>query len=135
MRIATGLLLSVLASGCASMSSPEPLPFLPLLAPPPPGTETIAHTALISGRLVVERGCVRLAHRDRSTTMIWHRGTELGRDRSGLFLRETHNGQVVRFGVQTGFGGGEMPQRHVEEAYPDVAQRCGPPYASGWISD
>lgn len=130
MRIATGLLLSALVSGCASVPGSEPLPFLPLLAP---RMDEIALTAAVTGRLVVERGCVKLAHGERTTTVIWERGTELARDASGLFLRETHSGRVVRFGVETQFGGGQQSESYTAQAYPEVARRCGPPYASGWI--
>jgi hypothetical protein len=135
MKIAIGLLMSTLLLGCASADPNEPLPFLPMLAPPPPGTHEIRYTAAQTGKLVVEKGCVKIMSGRHAETVLWHQGTELGRDASGLFLRETHSGQVVRFGTTTTFGGGNLPEDYVARAYPELAQRCGPPYGSGWIGD
>ena len=53
MKIAIGLLMSALLLGCVSAAPNEALPFLPMLAPPPPGTEEIMLTASLTGRLVV----------------------------------------------------------------------------------
>ncbi|MCE7033457.1 hypothetical protein LY625_12685, partial [Lysobacter sp. GX 14042] len=85
--------------------------------------------------LVVERGCVRVASPDgiRARTVLWHRGTELGKDSTGYYLRNAGTRTIYHFGNQISFGGGEMPSDWAERGYPEVAERCAPPYASGWL--
>lgn len=91
--------------------------------------------ARASGTLEMVRGCVRVADAGPSgfTTVLWHRGTELGRDGSGYFLRNAHTGTIYRFGQRIEFGGGEASREWIERQYPKIAKRCGPPYASGWL--
>lgn len=81
------------------------------------------------------RGCVRVAGAGSSgfTTVLWHRGAELERDGSGYFLRNAHTGAIYRFGQRIDFGGGQASREWIERQYPEIAKRCGPPYASGWL--
>ena len=121
-------------AGCTT-SPPEGLAFLPKLEPPPAGFDQIRLTGRSTGTLKVVRGCVRVAL-DRSpgfTTVLWHPGTELHRDRFGYFLRNADTGSVYRFGERIDFGGGTSSRESIEQHYPDIAERCGPPYASGWL--
>jgi hypothetical protein len=94
-------------------------------------------TASSSGVLKIVRGCVRVSagQPSRLVTVLWHRGTELHRDQAGYFLRESYSGATYRFGERFEFGGGTASQDWIEREYPDVAKRCGPPYASGWLPD
>ncbi|RDZ26167.1 hypothetical protein [Lysobacter silvisoli] len=136
MKPAVMVSIGLLLAACAGTAEHQtPLPYLPREAPPPPGTVGIALTAGYVGRLLVERGCVKLDGGRRRTTMLWTPGTTIGRDARGLFLRESHAGGVVRFGAKIHIGGGELPEQFVARAYPEVVQRCGGPYAQGWISD
>lgn len=127
------LLLSL--SGCAGL--PGGKPFLPLLDPPEPGRDEIYLTAALGGVPVIERGCVRIhsPSADRSRTVFWHRGTELGRDAQGYYLRNAKTGTLYRFGTLISFGGGEMPPEWATQKYPEAVRRCGPPYASGWLPE
>lgn len=126
--------LLVIASGCAALPAAGD-PFLPLLDPVPAGQEEIYLTAALGGVPVIERGCVKIAAPGElgSRTVLWHRGTALGRDVDGYYLRNTKTGTVYRFGEPIAFGGGEMPREWAARGYPEVAARCGPPYASGWL--
>ena len=124
----------LVAAGCAARVGSGEI-FLLLLDPAPAGQDEIYLTAALGGVPVVERGCVRIASPsgDRSRTVLWHRGTELGRDATGYYLRNAKTGTLYRFGQKISFGGGEMPQEWAERGYPEIAKRCGPPYASGWL--
>lgn len=109
-------------------------PFLPLLDQVPEEQDEVFLTAALGGVPVVEQGCVRITSSEGATrTVLWHRGTELGRDATGYFLRNTATGTAYHFGQQMVFGGGEMPKDWAERGYPEIAKRCGPPYASGWL--
>lgn len=122
-------------SGCASPPH-DGAAYLPQLDAPQQGAEEIYLTAAFSGTLTMVRGCVKVASDTTPgiTTVIWHRGTELHQDRSGYFLRNSRTGAIYRVGQRIEFGGGEMPQKWTERQYPEVSKRCGPPYASGWLS-
>lgn len=136
MKIAAVASIGLLSAACAGTGERAgSLPYLPMEAPPAPGTVGIALTARYVGRLVVEHDCVKLDGGRQRTTLLWAPGTTIGRDSAGLFLRESHTGAVVRFGTELHVGGGEMPEDVVARAYPEVAQRCGGPYAQGWIPD
>lgn len=130
------LLISLFAAiaGCVGLRSAAE-PFLPLLAPPPPGQEEIFLLAALGGVPVIHRGCVRIKGSPSGSirTVLWHQGTELGRDTDGYFLRNAKTGSVYRFGQVISFGGGAMPAERAAARYPDVVRRCGPPYASGWL--
>ncbi|MFX1724038.1 hypothetical protein [Stenotrophomonas sp. AS1] len=127
-------ILFVAISGCAAVLGGGE-PFLPLLNPPPPGQEEVYLTAALGGVPVIERGCVRIASPagDRSRTVLWHRGTELGKDSQGYYLLNARTGTRYRFGTVIAFGGGEMPADWAAQSYPEAVRRCGPPYASGWL--
>jgi hypothetical protein len=127
----------LLLAGCASNQVAQPLPFFPQVAPPPPGLEEVWLTAAIDGKLVVENGCVKVRSpkAQQSSTVLWYQGIDLGRDKVGLFLRNSHTGNVTRFNVQAKFGGGSASAEHIRRDYPEVARRCGPPYAFGYPTD
>ena len=132
--VASAALGLLLLTSCVVRSVESPLPYLPRVATPPDGAEQVMLAGLISGKLVVDKGCVKI-RRGRSshfTTVLWYKGTELGRDQKGLFLRETTSGNVVRFGSPAYFGGGDASQEHIEQAYPEVARLCGGPFAFGY---
>lgn len=133
-RFALFALAASALAGCRTASPDGPV-FLPLLDPPASGFDEIRLTAGYAGALVVDRGCVRVAAASGGEvlTVVWHRSTELGRGASGLMLRNAHTGRVYPFGQPIRFGGGEMARDFAERQYPEVAARCGPPYASGWL--
>lgn len=135
-RFALFAFVASAVAGCRT-ASPDGAVFLPLLDPPATGLEEVRLTAAYSGSLVVDRGCVRVAGRSGhgALTVLWHRGTELGRDASGPVLRNAHSGRVYPFGRPIRFGGGEMSRDFAERQYPAIAERCGPPYASGWLPE
>ncbi len=120
--------------GCAVVPSNSE-PFLPMLNRPELGQDEIYLTAALGGILVLERGCVRIAtpSSNQSRTVLWHQGTELGRDAQGYYLRNAKTGTRYRFGTQISFGGGEMPPEWAAQGYPEVARRCDPPYSTGWL--
>ena len=124
--------------GCASHQVTQPLPFFPQAAPPlPGGLKEVRLLMGFGGELVVENDCVKLRYRkgQQSTTVIWHQGLELGRDKIGLFIRNSHTGGITRFNVPVKVGGGDALPEYVQRAYPEVARRCGPPYALGYPAD
>ncbi len=124
--------------GCASNQVAQPLPFFPQLAPPlPGGLKEVRLLAAFGGKLVVENDCVKLRYREgqKSTTVLWYQGIELRRDKLGLFLRSSHTGKVTRFNVPVAIGGGQASPEYIQRAYPEVARRCGPPYALGYPAD
>ena len=127
-------LLLVALAACASNRANTPLPFFPQAAPQPPGLEEIWLLAAYRGEVIVEKGCVKLrsAGGARTTTMLWYQGIELAQDEAGLFLRGGPGGKITRFNTLSDFGGGEAQREHVERDYPEVARRCGPPYAYGY---
>ena len=127
-------ILFIAVSGCAAVPR-RGEPFLPLLKPPPAGLEEVYLTAALRGIPVIERGCVRIASPagDRSRTVLWHQGTELGRDSQGYYLRNDRTAARYRFGSLVVFGGGEMPAEWAAQSYPEAVRRCGPPYSSGWL--
>jgi hypothetical protein len=134
-KILASVGLSVLAlAGCASHQAGAPLPFFPQAAPAPPGLDEVWLTAAFSGQVVIEKGCVKVRSPGarHGTTVLWYQGIALDRDESGLFLRVVHNGKVTRFDTPSQFGGGDVGTDDVETSYPDVARRCGPPYAYGY---
>ena len=135
-RIPLLALAVLLAAACSSLTSTD-VAFLPKLDPPRPGLDDVRLTGAFSGVLVVERGCVRLLGRTPSslTTVLWHNETELHRDGSGYFLRNSLTGTRYQFGRPIAFGGGQAQQEWIERQYPEVAKRCGPPYASGWLAE
>lgn len=121
------------------ISCREPLtgsPLFPRLMPPSPGTDEVFLTGGITGVLVIDHDCVRLRTvGGTSTTVLWHRGIALEHDSNGYLIRHANTGRTFRIGETLRLGGGGMPQRQVQAQYPEVAQRCGPPYASGWLPD
>jgi len=119
---------------CSSDRVSSSLPFFPQVAPQPPGSEELWLLAAYRGKLVVENGCVRLRPLEgtHSTTVLWYQGIELDRDKSGLLLRGGRSGKITRFNTLSEFGGGEAPAEYIERDYPEVARRCGPPYAFGY---
>lgn len=131
LAIATSILV---LAGCAARHVAAPLPFFPRLAPPAPGLAEIWLTAAFDGRLVVEDGCVKVhpSNAQRSVTVLWHQDIELRRDTKGLFLLTPRNGHVTRFDVPANFGGGLVSAARIQQTYPEVARRCGPPYAYGY---
>ena len=132
-RLGYCILLLALCGCAATSGSGEP--FLPLFNPAPPGQEEVYLTAALGGIPVIERGCVRVASPtgDGSQTVLWHQGTELGKDSQGYYLRNAKTGARYRFGTTISFGGGEMPAEWAAQGYPEVVRRCGPPYSSGWL--
>jgi hypothetical protein len=125
------ILLALVA--CASNQASSPLPFFPQVAPQPPGLDEVWLLAAYRGEVIVENGCVKLRSPDGtlSTTVLWYQGVELDRDESGLLLRGP-GGSITRFNTLSEFGGGEASPEYVERDYPEVARRCGPPYAYGY---
>lgn len=121
-------------AGCASNQVAQPLPFLPQAALQPPEIGEVWLTAAFNGKLVVESDCVkvRAPKSRRSTTVLWYQGMELHRDKEGLYLRSAHTGNIARFNVPVEFGGGSASAEHIQNTYPEVARRCGPPYAYGY---
>jgi len=134
MRRLRYFVLAIALSGCAAVPHRDQ-PFLPLLNSPEPGQEEIYLTAALGGVPVIQRGCVRIKSQfgDASRTVLWHRGTELVKDSTGYYLRNSKTGTLYRFGTNISFGGGEMPQEWAERLYPEATRRCGPPYSSGWL--
>ena len=126
------VLLALVA--CASHQAGLPLPFFPQVAPQPPGLDEVRLLGAYRGELIVENGCGKLRSPDgtHSTTVLWHQGVALERDESGLLFRSSPAGSITRFNTLSEFGGGEASPEYVERDYPEVAQRCGPPYASGY---
>lgn len=124
-------------TGCVSNQVAQPLPFLPQVALQPPEIGEVWLTAAFDGKLMVESDCVkvRAPKAQRSTTVLWYQGMELHRDKEGLYLRSAHTGEIARFNVPVEFGGGSASAEHIRQAYPEVARRCGPPYAYGYLAD
>ena len=129
--------VALLLFGCAHSQPEHPRPFFPQLASPPPGLEEVWLTAAFEGTLVVADGCVKVRSLDGQldTTVLWYQGIELVRDKSGLSIQNIHTGETARFNVPAKFGGGDASDEHVQRNYPEVARRCGPPYAVGYPSD
>ena len=126
---------AVLLAGCTAVRL-EKSPLLPMLELPP-GANEVYLTGGMRGAPVIDRGCVRIASASAGSvrTVLWHRGTELGQDREGYFLRNGATGRVFRFGREFEFGGGEMPREWAEHGYPQAVRQCGGPYASGWLPE
>jgi hypothetical protein len=83
--------------------------------------------------LVIEDGCVKLrGSRGPARTILWYQGIKLDRDEKGLLVRNTFTGGITRFGENAEFGGGGAPDEYVQREYPEVARRCGSPYAFGY---
>ena len=135
--VATAAISLAFLSACASHVLDESTPFFPKVAPPHAGTEQVMLTAAFRGEPIVERGCVKVRSPGSSsaTTVLWYQGAELGRDAQGLFLRDQRSSRMVRFNEPANFGGGSAPSEYVERAYPEVARRCGGPYAFGYLGD
>lgn len=133
MRMFCACVVALLA-GCVA-SGVQERPFLPMLPPPESGQDEIFLTAAFGGVLKVDQGCIKVVSPNghSTRTVLWHHGTELGRDASGMFLRNAKTGTVYRFGTRIEFGGGEMPDQWVRQRFPNVAQRCAGPYASAWL--
>ncbi len=132
--IATAVLPVIVVAACSSIVSSQGMPFLPRVAPPPPGVEQVMLAGLIGGELIVDKGCVKLksAGSNIATTVLWYEGAELVRDENGILLRQSSSGTHVRFGTRANFGGGSAPAAYIEQAYPEVAKVCGGPYAFGY---
>ena len=132
-KIAVGSLSFVIAA-CASDPTSAHLPFFPQIAPTPPGLDAIALTAAFSGKVIVENDCVKVRYpgAKRSTTVLWYQGIELDRDERGVFFRDKSGAHVTRFHTMTRFGGGEASTEDIEKSNPEIARRCGPPYAYGY---
>lgn len=133
MRVFCACVVALL-TGCVA-SGVQESPFLPMLPPPESGQDEIFLTAAFGGVLKVDQGCIKVASPNghSTRTVLWHHGTELGRDASGMFLRNAKTGTVYRFGTPIEFGGGEMPDEWVRQRFQNVARRCAGPYASGWL--
>jgi hypothetical protein len=136
MKILAGVSSSLIALvACTSNPRSSELPFFPQVAPTPLGLDEVWLTAAFNGEVVVEKGCVRVRHPEgkNSTTVLWYQGIELSQDASGMSLRDARSGRVLtRFNALTDFGGGTAPAEYIEQRYPEVARRCGPPYAYGY---
>ncbi|MFO1474922.1 MAG: hypothetical protein U1F20_10755 [Lysobacterales bacterium] len=129
------VLMPLALAACTSNPARSRLPFFPQVAPTPPGGyDPTWLTAAFEGEVVVENGCVKVRYPGArpSTTVLWYQGIELDRDERGLFLRDESGAHVTRFHTMTQFGGGEAPAKYIEKAYPEIARRCGPPYAYGY---
>jgi len=93
-------------------------------------------TALLTGRPVVDGSCVKVEVADPRgdrITVLWHLETEMEKRGGELFLRNSLTGDVYPFGEELRIGGGQMPAAYVTREHPDVAERCGPPYWSGYL--
>ena len=128
---------ALLLAGCVHDQRDTSLPFFPQLPPSPDGFEEVWLTAAFEGTLVISEGCVKVRSLDgqSDTTVLWYHGIELARDRSGLLIRNTYTGDVARFNVPSRFGGGDASEENVQRNHPEVARKCGPPYAVGYPSD
>jgi len=125
------LLLALTLVACERL---EPSVLLPLQKPQPPGGE-LFFTASFHGVPIVERGCVRVkdAVDGVTRTVLWHGGTELGKDGTGYFLRSAETGRSYSFGSVVTFGGGEAEEKAIAREYPQVFKKCGPPFALGYL--
>jgi hypothetical protein len=133
LAVMSSSLLALVA--CANNPRESELPFFPQVRPTPPGLDEVWLTAAFTGQVVNEKGCVKVRHprTERSTTVLWYQGIELGKDSSGMFLRDAQSGKILtRFNTITDFGGGTAPADYIGQSYPEVARRCGPPYAYGY---
>lgn len=134
MKILLIALLPVALAACTHGSWSGDMPVFPKVKVAPPGLDQVWLTAGMSGKLVVENGCVKLRgpRGGKAKTILWYEGIELDRDEKGLFLRNTFTGGITRFNEPAGFGGGGAPEEFVVAEYPEVARRCGGPYAFGY---
>ncbi|GAB1594567.1 hypothetical protein [Lysobacter claricitrinus] len=133
-RLAAAFAVALLLNGCATHAA-SVAPYLPLEAPPPPGVGVVALTAASFGVLVVDHGCVRVKNGRKLHTVIWMRNTRLGHDEAGYFLTRIGSDRRYRIGSYIEFGGGGLGSGSPDSADPDAVQRCGPPYAQGYLTD
>ncbi len=99
--------------GCATVPAPQVndrLPYVAILRPPPHGEPDIFLTAAFDTHIWIDSNCVLMGNRRAGYHLpLFFRGTQVGRDRAGLFLREVETGRKFRNGDRVKGGGGGSP--------------------------
>ncbi|KHK93151.1 hypothetical protein [Novosphingobium malaysiense] len=129
-RIGTIVLIAAIA-GCSPQDhlkpAPQPLPYIAIEKPSPPGQTRIMLTARIRGRFVIDDECVRIKAGKSLFTPIFYDGTRIDRDTEGLFVQDAETAIRFRNGDRFVGGGGEMPADHLKElrlASSPIPQAC-----------
>ena len=129
------MILTALAAGCTSPTPPMDEVLLPRLKPLGSGTNDARPQALLVGRLVIDKGCIKVGNTGEAITVLWHNEVELVPGERSPVLRDTSTGRTYRIGETVKIGGGSSDDpKYVARELPEVASRCGPPYFVGYFS-
>ena len=127
------MILTALAAGCTNPTPPMDEVLLPRLKPLRSGTDDVRLQALLVGRLVIDQGCIKIENAGHLITVLWHNEVELVPGERPPVLRDTSTGRTYLIGENVRTGGGSSDPNYVAREHPEVASRCGPPYAVGYF--
>lgn len=107
--------------------SPQPLPYIAILQPPPPGQTQILLLARIEGRFAIDDDGVRIRAGKALMTPVFYDGTIMDRDADGVFVEDAKTGMHFHNGDHFVGGGGELPSHHIKKmslAAGSIPQAC-----------
>ena len=108
MLLMTVVTIPVLAVGCAnSNNSPEPALYFPVQKEP----QTVVLEALLSGKLVVDDGYLRV----NGHLILWPHGYSWQAENNEIWILNDEGQKVARVGESVRLGGGVMPTSIAEE--------------------